>query len=97
MWTGIWYFSLSVLKCAFLMVEMKSLTIHKGSIINSLSPSGPMMDYVGGSAPSKPSVESPYDLSVFKSSSPMEGEVVDGFLSSLKVPGSFRPDENTLS
>ena len=56
-----------------------------------------MMDYVGGSAPSKPSVESPYDLSVFKSSSPMEGEVVDGFLSSLKVPGSFRPDENTLS
>ena len=89
MWTGIWYFSLSVLKCDSLMVEMKSLTVHKGSIINSLSPSGPMTDWVGGSAPTRPLVESPSDLSVSKSSSFVEGEVADEFLSSLEVLGSF--------
>ena len=86
---GIWYFSLSVLKCACLMVEMKSLIIHKGSIINSLSPSGSMTNWVGDSAPSNPSVESPSDLFVSKSSSLVEGEVADGFLSSLDVLGSF--------
>ena len=89
MWSGIWYFSLSVLKCDSLMVEMKSFTIHKGSIINSLSPSVPRTDWVRGSAPIRPSVESPFDLSMSKSSSLVEGEVVDGFLSSLEVSRSF--------
>ena len=85
---GIWYFSLSVLKCDFLMVEMKSLIVHKGSIINSLSPSKPMTDWVGGSTPTIPLIKSPSDLSMSKSSSLMEGEMVDGFLSSLEVLGS---------
>ena len=48
-----------------------------------------MMDWVGGSTPTKPSIESPSDLSVSKSSSFVEGKVADGFLSSLEVPGSF--------
>ena len=86
---GIWYFSSSVLKCACLIVEMKLLIIHKGSIINSLNPSGPMTHWVGGSTPFRPSVESPFDLSMYKSLSLMEGEVVDRFLSSLEVPGLF--------
>jgi len=63
--------------------------------MNSLSPSGPMTDWIGGSAPSRPLVESPFDLSVSKSSSLVEGEEADGFLSSLEVLGSSRPDENT--
>ena len=86
---GIWYFSISILKCESLMVEMKLFTIHKGSIINSLNPSGPMIDWVGGLAPIRPSIESPFDLFVSKSSPLVEGEVADGFLSSLEVPGSF--------
>ena len=67
----------------------KSLTVRKGSIINSLNPSGLMSDWVGGSAPTRPSVESPSDLSVSKSSSLVEGDVADEFLSSLKVPRLF--------
>ena len=74
------------------MVEMKSLIVHKGSIINSLSPLGPMTNWVGGSAPYSPSAESPSDLSVSKSLSLVKGEVADGFLSSLEVPRLFRPD-----
>ena len=79
------------------LVEMKLLTIQKGSIMNSLSPSGPMTDWDGGSVPSSPSVESPSDLFASKSSSLMEGEVANGFLSSLEVPGSFLPYGNTSS
>ena len=86
---GVWYFSLSVLKCDCLMVEMKSLTIHKGSIINFLSPSGPMTDWVAASAPTIPLVESPSDLTMSKSLSLVEGEVVNRFLSSLEVFGLF--------
>ena len=48
-----------------------------------------MTDWVGGSTPTRPSVESPSDLSVSKSSSLVEGEVADEFLSSLEVPWSF--------
>ena len=42
--TGIWYLSLSVLKCGSLILDIKSLTVHKGSRMNSLSPLVPMMD-----------------------------------------------------
>ena len=48
-----------------------------------------MTDWVGGSTPTIPSVESPSNLSVSKSLSLVEGKVVDGFLSSLEVPRSF--------
>ena len=76
------------LKCDSLIVETKSLTVHKGSIMNSLSQSGPTTDWIGGSAPTRPSLESPSDLSISKSSS-LEGEEADKFLFSLKVSGSF--------
>ena len=89
MWSGIWYFFLGVFKCDYLIVEMKSLTVHKGSIINYLSPLGPMMDWVEGSAPTRPSVEAAFDPSVSKSLSFVEDVVADGFLSSLEVPRSF--------
>ena len=89
MLTGIWYFSLSILKCVCLIVEMKSLIVHMGSIINSLNPLGLMMDWIGGSAFSRLSAKSPSDLSVSKPSSLVEGEVANGFLSSLKVLGLF--------
>ena len=56
-----------------------------------------MTDWDGGSVPSSPSVESPSDLFASKSSSLMEGEVANGFLSSLEVPGSFLPYGNTSS
>ena len=71
------------------MVEMKLLTVHKGSIINSISLSRPMIDWVGGSSPTRLSVESPSDLFMSKSSSLVEGDVADGFLSSLEVLRSF--------
>ena len=48
-----------------------------------------MTDWVRGSALTSPSVESPSNISVSKSSFLMEGEVADGFLSSLEVSGSF--------
>jgi len=64
-----------------------------GSIMNSLSPSGPMTDWTGGSAPSRPSLESSYNPTVSKSSS-LDGvkSVVDGSkMHRRKVDGSQGP------
>ena len=84
MLSGIWYLALSVL-----IMDLKSLTVHKGSIMNSLSPSGLMTDWIGGLASSRSSLELPSGLSISKPSSLEEGEVVDGFLSPLEVSESF--------
>ena len=70
------------------MEELKSLIVHNRIMINSLSPSKPMTDWMGGSAPDKSSLESLFDLSTSRSlSSPMEGELADGTLSLLEVLG----------
>ena len=69
-------------------MDLKSLTIHKGSMMNSLSPLGPMMDWIGGSTSTRPSLET-FGLSISKPLSLEEGEVVDELLSSLEMSGSF--------
>ena len=65
------------------------VSTHRGNMMNSLSPSGLITDWIGGSALSKPSLELPSGLSISKPSSLEEGKVADGFLSSLEVSGSF--------
>ena len=42
--TGIWYFSLNVLKWDSLIIEVKSLIVYMGNIKNSLTPSRPTTD-----------------------------------------------------
>ena len=81
---GIWYFSLRVLKCFFLMVDLMSFTVHNGRRMNCLKPSGPMMNWEGGSALTISLLfESPFDPSTSLSSSPSaDGELEDGTRSS---------------
>ena len=56
--------------------------------MNSLRPFGLMTDWGRGLALTKLPLEPLSDPSMSKSSSLMEGEEADGFLSSLEVPGS---------
>ena len=82
--TEIWYFSLRVSKCFFLMVDLKSFTVHNGRRMNYLRPSG-LNDGLGRefSINYVLSFESPSDPSTSQSSSSsVEGELVDGTLSS---------------
>ena len=81
---GIWYFSLRVSKCFFLMVDLKSVTVYNGRRMNCLKPSGPKTDWKGGSALTiSSSFKSPSDPSISTSSSPSaEGELEDGIHSS---------------
>ena len=74
-----------MLKRRSLMDELKSFIVHNGSVMNSLNPSGPMTDWTGGSSFPMSSFESLFEPSPSKSSSSVEGELVDGTLSSKKV------------
>ena len=87
MWCGIWYFSLRVLKCFSLMVDLKSFTVHNRRMMNSLRPFGPMTDWTEGSTLAKFSLKPFSDPSMSKPSSLVEGEEANGFLLSLEVPG----------
>ena len=77
-----------MLKCYYLMDELKSFIVHNKSIMNSLNPLGLMMDWMGSSAFPMSSFESFSDPSTSKSSSSLEGELADGTLSLEEVPRS---------
>ena len=68
------------------MVELKSFTIHFGSMINSLSPLAPTTDFIGCSLPSsEPSSGLAISMSLFVE----DGEKADGLLSSLDSLGLY--------
>ena len=67
--------ALRVLKCFSLMVELKSFTVHFGSMINYLSPLAPITDIIDCSLPSS---EPSSGLTIFISSFVEDGEEADG-------------------